>query len=63
MVLAIKELLYQRGYTIAGARKLLSGEKKKLVQQAELPFADSRQRERLRRLRDGLRSVIEMLEK
>ena len=48
MVLKIKELLYQRGFTIAGARKQLN----------------SRNRDRLLlQVRDGLREILALLER
>jgi DNA-binding transcriptional MerR regulator len=62
MLLAIRELLYTQGYTIAGARKKLAGGRKDLLAQAEIPFTAGKRREDLRRLREGLREALRILE-
>lgn len=59
-VLRIKKLLYEQGFTIAGARQYLRAEGKK--KQAALPFAaPSADRSQLRQLRDGLKDILGLL--
>jgi DNA-binding transcriptional MerR regulator len=62
LVLAIRELLYEQGYTIAGARQKLSGGKQELLEQAEIPFAKGRRVQSLRRLEEGLKEVLRGLD-
>jgi DNA-binding transcriptional MerR regulator len=59
-VLRIKRLLYEEGFTIAGARQQLRAEAK--IKQKPLPFAlpPSRSAE-LRQVRQGLREVLGIL--
>jgi DNA-binding transcriptional MerR regulator len=66
MVLRIKQLVFEEGLTLAGARR-------RLEEPDESPVADvaesmvvedalgPRSRERLRRVRDGLQSILQML--
>jgi len=62
MVLAIKKLLYDQGYTITGARQKLHTEKGSVLGQAEIPFNEGRKKERLRALRDGLKDLLDQLD-
>jgi DNA-binding transcriptional MerR regulator len=59
-VLRIKRLLYEEGFTIAGARQQLRSEAK--IKQKPLPFAvPSTGRTELRQVRQGLREVLGIL--
>lgn len=62
MVLTIRELLYDQGFTISGARQKLAGERPELLSQAEIPFAEGQRRELARKLRDGLREAIRLID-
>lgn len=59
-VLRIKQLLYEEGFTIAGARQSLRSEGKK--KQAALPFAQSgASLSQIRQVRQGLKEILGML--
>lgn len=60
-VLRIKNLLYDQGFTIAGARQHLRGELKR--KQSPLPFAITNpgSRTELKQLRQGLREILGIL--
>ena len=59
-VLRVKKLLYEEGFTIAGARQYLRGETKK--KQAALPFAiPPESLSQLKQLRQGLKEVLGLL--
>ena len=59
-VLRIKNLLYDQGFTIAGARQQLRSEIKK--KQSALPFAvPAAGRTELKQVRQGLREILGML--
>jgi DNA-binding transcriptional MerR regulator len=59
-VLHIKKLLYEEGFTIAGARQLLRAETKK--KQTALPFsAPPPDRGQLKQVRQALREILELL--
>ncbi len=61
MALRIKELLYEEGFTIAGARQHLRTESKAIKLQPALPF-DARQLPKdLKNLRQGLQEVLGIL--
>ncbi|MBV8207341.1 MAG: MerR family transcriptional regulator [Acidobacteria bacterium] len=60
MVLRIRDLLYGRGFTIAGARQFLSGEKKAGRSQSMLPFPSVRAA-RLQALRRDVRELAALL--
>ncbi|MGH9580846.1 MAG: MerR family transcriptional regulator [Terriglobales bacterium] len=61
MALRIKELLYEEGFTIAGARQQLRSETKAAKLQPALPF-DARQLPKdLRNLRQGMQEVLSIL--
>jgi len=54
----IKRLLYEEGYTIAGARKQL---KRQLAEAGSPEWSRERMREGLQRLRQGLREILTLL--
>jgi DNA-binding transcriptional MerR regulator len=58
--LRIRQLLYSEGFTIPGARQQLLNERKK---QTALPFAAPASPDGVRRLRQGLRELLAMLER
>jgi DNA-binding transcriptional MerR regulator len=59
-VLRIKKLLYEEGFTIAGARQQLRSEVKTERDQAPLPFP-SHSVSDLKRIRHGLQEILGML--
>jgi DNA-binding transcriptional MerR regulator len=59
-VLRIKKLLYEEGFTIAGARQQLRSEGKTEKNQVPLPFP-SHSAADLRRIRHGLEEILGML--
>src|SRR5271166_755670 len=61
-VLRIKRLLYDQGYTIAGARQHLRMELKP-GQQSGLPFAKKSSPESLKKVRQGLEEILGILKK
>ena len=59
-VLRIKQLLYEQGFTIAGARQQLRAENKSDKSQAAIPFP-SHPKSELQTIRQGLREILGML--
>ena len=59
-VLRIKRLLYEEGFTIAGARQHLRGDGKTDKKQVPLPFP-ARSASDLRYIRQGLSEILNML--
>lgn len=59
-VLHIKELLYDQGFTIVGARQQLRSEAKNDKGQAAIPFPTQSPAE-IQRIRQGLREILDML--
>jgi DNA-binding transcriptional MerR regulator len=59
-VLRIKKLLYEEGFTIAGARQQLRSEGKAEKSQVPLPFP-SQSTADLKRIRHGLQEILGML--
>ena len=59
-VLRIKKLLYEEGFTIAGARQHLRADHKSDKKQAPLPFPE-RTAPDLKQIRQGLREILAML--
>jgi DNA-binding transcriptional MerR regulator len=59
-VLRIKKLLYEEGFTIAGARQHLRSESKVEKNQAPLPFPVQSSAD-LKRIRHGLQEILGML--
>ncbi len=60
-VLRIKTLLYDQGYTIAGARQQLRSEAKSGKEQVGLPFPRRAQGDGLKRVRQGLQEILAIL--
>ncbi len=60
-VLRIKKLLYQQGFTIAGARQHLKNEGKPAQRQSGLPFPDKGSADRLKKVRQGLQEILGIL--
>jgi DNA-binding transcriptional MerR regulator len=58
-VLRIKKLLYEQGFTIAGARQQLRGEVRR--KQTPLPFSSAAGRAELKQVRQGLRDILGIL--
>jgi DNA-binding transcriptional MerR regulator len=59
-VLRIKQLLYEQGFTIVGARQQLRSEAKPDKGQAAIPFPTQSPAE-LQRIRQGLREILNLL--
>ena len=59
-VLRIKKLLYEEGFTIAGARQQLRSESKTEKNQVPLPFPVQSSAD-LKRIRHGLQEILGML--
>ncbi|MBZ5628601.1 MAG: MerR family transcriptional regulator [Acidobacteriia bacterium] len=59
--LRIKTLLYDDGYTIAGARQQLRSESKALKTQGGLPFPRRAPSDGLKRVRQGLQEILAIL--
>lgn len=61
-ILRIKKLLYEEGYTIAGAREKLKSEAKIQRKQAVLPFAAPKPNtDPIKRLRRELQDILQLL--
>ncbi len=60
-VLRIKKLLYDQGFTIAGARQHLKDESKAVVRQSGLPFPKQKPAEQLKKVRQGLQEILGIL--
>ena len=59
-VLRIKQLLYEQGFTIVGARQQLRSEAKTDKGQSAIPFPAQSPAE-MQRIRQGLREILDML--
>jgi DNA-binding transcriptional MerR regulator len=59
-VLRIKQLLYQQGFTISGARQQLRAETKSDKTQAAIPFP-SHSGPEIHHIRQGLREILSLL--
>ncbi len=59
-VLRIKQLLYEQGFTISGARQQLRAEVKSDKSQAAIPFPTQAVPE-IQHIRQGLREILELL--
>jgi DNA-binding transcriptional MerR regulator len=59
-VLRIKQLLYEQGFTIAGARQQLRSEAKPDKTQSAIPFPSQSSSE-IQRIRQGLREILNLL--
>src|SRR5271166_4860464 len=62
-VLRIKRLLYDQGYTIAGARQHLRDESKPAKRQSGLLFPAKSPPETLKKVRQGLQEILGILKK
>ncbi len=60
-VLRIKKLLYDEGFTIAGARQHLKGESKPARAQSGLPFPKAKAADNLKKVRQGLQEILGIL--
>ncbi len=60
-VLEIKKLLYDDGYTIAGAREKLKSEARSPKTQSILPFPKKTPADSLKRVRLGLQEILQLL--
>jgi len=61
LLLRIRELLYARRYTIAGARRTLLDERKETTSQVEIGFDDAERRLVLHEVKTELRQLAERL--
>ncbi len=62
-VLRIKKLLYEEGFTIAGARQQLKAESKPTTAQSGLPFPKHGRNDGLKKVRQGLQEILVLLKK
>jgi DNA-binding transcriptional MerR regulator len=60
-VLHIKKLLYDEGFTIAGARQQLKDEAKPTKRQSGLPFPKQSSADGLKKVRQGLQEILGIL--
>jgi len=60
-VLRIKKLLYEEGFTIAGARQHLKDEAKPAQRQSGLPFPKKSPDAQLKKVRQGLKEILGIL--
>lgn len=63
MVLQLKSLLHEQGFTIEGARKKLKAEHQGRKAQTALPLAAGGDGELLRKVRDELQAIATLLER
>jgi DNA-binding transcriptional MerR regulator len=61
LLLRIRELLYDRRYTIAGARRTLLDERKDSAPQVEIGFDDAARKLALHEVKTELRQIAERL--
>jgi DNA-binding transcriptional MerR regulator len=61
LLLQIKELLYARRYTIAGARRTLLDQRKESTPQVELGFGEADRKVLLHDVKNELRQIAERL--
>ena len=61
LLLRIKELLYQRRFTIAGAQRRLLDERKETVPQVEMGFADAEKKLALHEVKSELQKLLSKL--
>jgi DNA-binding transcriptional MerR regulator len=60
-VLRIKQLLYEQGFTISGARQQLRAESKAEKTQSAIPFPSSYSASEIQHIRQGLREILNLL--
>jgi DNA-binding transcriptional MerR regulator len=61
LLLRIRELLYGKRFTIAGARRTLLAERREDSPQGELEFAEAERRMLLFEVKEGLRDILSRL--
>lgn len=61
LAIRVKKLLYEEGFTIAGARERLKAESKPAKAQSGLPFPKAAPSERLREVKRGLNEILGIL--
>jgi len=61
VLLSIKRLLYDQGFTIAGARQYLKDSAKPVQKQSGLPFPPRRGASDLKKVRQGLQEILGIL--
>jgi DNA-binding transcriptional MerR regulator len=61
LLLRIRELLYGKRFTIAGARRTLLAERREESPQGELEFAEAERRMLLAEVKEGLRDIVARL--
>jgi DNA-binding transcriptional MerR regulator len=61
LVLAIRKLLYEEGFTIKGARKKLSDRRAADLDQIEIPFSQQERQQAMTRLRRDLEGLLHEL--
>jgi DNA-binding transcriptional MerR regulator len=61
--LRIKKLLYEEGFTIAGARQQLRSESRPVQAQSGLPFPKHARNDGLKKVRQGLQEILVILKK
>ena len=61
LLLRIKELLYQRRFTIAGAQRRLLDERRETVPQVEMGFADAEKKLALHEVKSELQKLLSKL--
>jgi DNA-binding transcriptional MerR regulator len=61
LILRIRRLLYDEGFTIAGARQQLKAAAKPAKVQTALPFPHKKPTDGLKRVRQGLQEILAML--
>jgi DNA-binding transcriptional MerR regulator len=62
-VLRIKKLLYEEGFTIAGARQHLKAESRPTAAQSGLPFPKAGRGNELKKVRQGLQEILGILKR
>lgn len=60
-VLRVKKLLYDEGFTIAGARRMLLTQNRTGKTQSALAFSGGHSAQELRRVKQGLREILGLL--
>jgi DNA-binding transcriptional MerR regulator len=60
-VVTVKRLLYDEGFTIAGARERLKAEARPSKTQNPLPFPKKNSKDGIRRVRQGLQEILQIL--
>jgi len=61
LILLIKHLLYEEGYTLEGAKKRLNGMKRFPTSQLDFPFEEAKLRETLRMVKEELKEILAII--